>query len=102
MPFWIKLIGSRDHNLFHLRTNLRYGCVDPAPLPRHRERRSTSARSAATTAASARPHYPNLVLAAWLGNWNYPVRTPSTAPPARSHSASKPCGRAGGSGGLVC
>ncbi len=28
MPFWIKLIGSGDdHNLFHLRTNLRYGCV---------------------------------------------------------------------------
>ena len=28
MPFWVKLIGSeRDHNLFHLRTNLRYGCV---------------------------------------------------------------------------
>src|SRR3954471_24047612 len=27
MPFWIKLIGQRGHNLFHLRTNLRYGCV---------------------------------------------------------------------------
>ena len=27
MPFWTKLIGSAEHNLFHLRTNLRYGCV---------------------------------------------------------------------------
>jgi soluble lytic murein transglycosylase-like protein len=27
MPFWIRQIGSPDHNLFNLRTNLRYGCV---------------------------------------------------------------------------
>jgi soluble lytic murein transglycosylase-like protein len=27
MPFWTRLIGSSGHNLFHLRTNLRYGCV---------------------------------------------------------------------------
>ena len=27
MPFWIKLIGNGDQNLFHLRTNLRYGCT---------------------------------------------------------------------------
>ena len=27
MPFWTKLIGGPEHNLFHLRTNLRYGCV---------------------------------------------------------------------------
>ena len=27
MPFWSDLIGSTEHNLFHLRTNLRYGCV---------------------------------------------------------------------------
>ncbi len=27
MPFWARLIGKPDHNLFHLRTNLRYGCV---------------------------------------------------------------------------
>ncbi|MDR0588534.1 MAG: lytic transglycosylase domain-containing protein [Burkholderiales bacterium] len=27
MPFWTKLIGTKDQNLFHLRTNLRYGCV---------------------------------------------------------------------------
>jgi len=27
MPFWTRLIGNGTHNLFHLRTNLRYGCV---------------------------------------------------------------------------
>lgn len=27
MPFWTKLIGTPEHNLFNLRTNLRYGCV---------------------------------------------------------------------------
>jgi soluble lytic murein transglycosylase-like protein len=27
MPFWTRAIGSAGHNLFHLRTNLRYGCV---------------------------------------------------------------------------
>ncbi len=27
MPFWTRLIGSTEHNLFNLRTNLRYGCT---------------------------------------------------------------------------
>lgn len=27
MPFWVKQIGTPEHNLFHLRTNLRYGCT---------------------------------------------------------------------------
>jgi len=27
MPFWVRLIGAADQNLFNLRTNLRYGCV---------------------------------------------------------------------------
>jgi soluble lytic murein transglycosylase-like protein len=27
MPFWVNLIGSAEHNLFSLRTNLRYGCT---------------------------------------------------------------------------
>lgn len=27
MPFWVKTIGSADHNLFQLRTNLRYGAL---------------------------------------------------------------------------
>lgn len=27
MPFWVDVIGKKDHNLFHLRTSLRYGCI---------------------------------------------------------------------------
>ena len=27
MPFWVRLIGAPDQNLFNLRTNLRYGCT---------------------------------------------------------------------------
>jgi soluble lytic murein transglycosylase-like protein len=27
MPFWVRLIGTPDQNLFLLRTNLRYGCT---------------------------------------------------------------------------
>lgn len=27
MPFWLKEIGKPDDNLFHLRTNLRFGCT---------------------------------------------------------------------------
>jgi len=27
MPFWVQLIGRAEDNLFHLRTNLRFGCV---------------------------------------------------------------------------
>jgi len=27
MPFWVEQIGEPGHNLFHERTNLRYGCT---------------------------------------------------------------------------
>ena len=27
MPFWAKLIGNEESNLFHMRTNLRFGCT---------------------------------------------------------------------------
>lgn len=27
MPFWVKELGDASHNLFHERTNLRYGCT---------------------------------------------------------------------------
>ena len=39
MPFWIRIIGRHDDNLFHLRTNLRYGCTilrTRRPLPHTR------------------------------------------------------------------
>jgi hypothetical protein len=48
---WVRLIGATDHNLFNLRTNLRYGCV--IRVSTSTPRRATSSRAlAATTAAS--------------------------------------------------
>ena len=29
MPFWQRYIGNESHNLFDIRTNLRYGCTAP-------------------------------------------------------------------------
>ena len=66
MPFWVKEIGEPGHNLFHERTNLRYGCT----ILRHyldRERGNMSNALAATTARSARPTIPNRVLRAPAG-----------------------------------
>ena len=27
MPFWVDIIGEKTHNIFYMRTNLRYGCT---------------------------------------------------------------------------
>lgn len=27
MPFWVDIIGEKSHNVFYIRTNLRYGCT---------------------------------------------------------------------------
>ncbi len=70
MPFWIKVIGRSDDNLFHLRTNLRYGCtilrhyldIEQGDLFRALGRYNGSLGQAG---------YPNLVRAAWHKNWSY-------------------------------
>jgi len=70
MPFWIKLIGEPRHNLFHLRTNLAYGCAilrfyvdqENGDYFRALARYNGSLGSA---------KYPRLVLAAWKGRWKY-------------------------------
>lgn len=68
MPFWVELIGSPDNNLFHLRTNLRYGCtilryyldIENGDLFRALGRYNGSL---------GRPEYPNMVRAAWEKHW---------------------------------
>lgn len=70
MPFWAKLIGTTEHNLFNLRTNLRYGCailryyvdIEGGNLFRALGRYNGSL---------GKPEYPNMVLRAWDGNWRY-------------------------------
>lgn len=73
MPFWVKLIGSRDQNLFHLRTNLRYGCT----ILRHYldlERGDYYRALGRYNGSVGQADYPNTVVRAWIGNWKYPVR----------------------------
>ena len=70
MPFWVRLIGRSDDNLFHLRTNLRYGCtilrhyldIEQGDLFRALGRYNGSLGQAG---------YPNLVRGAWHQQWNY-------------------------------
>ncbi len=68
MPFWIRVIGRHDDNLFHLRTNLRYGCtilrhyldIEQGDLYRALGRYNGSLGQA---------EYPNLVRGAWHNQW---------------------------------
>ena len=76
MPFWTRTIGTPEHNLFHLRTNLRYGCVilrfyldiENGDLFRALGRYNGSL---------GRPEYPTAVFEAMNRNWLY---TPASAP----------------------
>ncbi len=69
MPFWTKTIGASEHNLFHLRTNLRYGCT----ILRHYldiEKGNLFRALGRYNGSLGRPEYPNMVLAAWKGKWS--------------------------------
>ena len=70
MPFWVKLIGQPGHNLFHLRTNLAYGC---AILRFYLDMENGDYYRALGryNGSLGKPEYPNLVLAAWRGRWKY-------------------------------
>ena len=70
MPFWIKVIGSQEHNLFHLRINLRYGCV----ILRHYldiEKGDLFRALGRYNGSLGKPEYPTMVLRAWQRNWGY-------------------------------
>jgi soluble lytic murein transglycosylase-like protein len=70
MPFWVKLIGRQGQNLFHLRINLRYGCV----ILRHYldlERGDYFRALGRYNGTPGRPDYPRQVLAAWKVRWGY-------------------------------
>jgi soluble lytic murein transglycosylase-like protein len=69
MPFWVRAIGDSDSNLFHLRTNLRFGCV----ILRHYidiEKGDLFRALGRYNGSLGRPEYPNMVLAAWR-QWEY-------------------------------
>ena len=72
MPFWIKVIGRSDDNLFHLRTNLRYGCT----ILRHYldiEKGDLYRALGRYNGSLGKPEYPNMVNAAWQKQWHYPA-----------------------------
>ncbi len=74
MPFWTKLIGNSEHNLFHLRTNLRYGCV----ILRHyldAENGDLYRALGRYNGSLGRPEYPTAVLATMNRNWLYASST---------------------------
>ena len=64
MPFWTGLIGSRDHNLFNLRTNLRYGCVILRYYLVDREAGDLYRALGRYNGSLGRSEYPNAVLSA--------------------------------------
>lgn len=70
MPFWVKSIGAKDHNLFHLRVNLRYGCT----ILRHYldiERGDLFRALGRYNGSLGRAEYPEMVVGAWRRHWTY-------------------------------
>ena len=70
MPFWVRSIGAPDHNLFHLRLNLRYGCT----ILRHYldiERGDLYRALGRYNGSLGQAEYPNLVVGAWRRYWAY-------------------------------
>jgi soluble lytic murein transglycosylase-like protein len=81
MPFWVDTIGSRDHNLFHLRTNLRYG----TNILRHYldiERGDLFRALGRYNGSLGKPEYPNAVYAAWRNHWTFGI-DPKRLKPAK-------------------
>jgi soluble lytic murein transglycosylase-like protein len=67
MPFWQRSIGTADHNLFDINTNLRYGCT----ILRHYldiEKGDYFRALGRYNGSLGKAEYPNLVYSAWK-NW---------------------------------
>ena len=78
MPFWVKLIGTPDNNLFHQRTNLRYGCT----ILRHYldiEKGNLFRALGRYNGSLGQAEYPNLVLGAWKSRWAWNYTPNKTA-----------------------
>ena len=73
MPFWVKLIGTSDQDLFHLRTNLRYGCT----ILRHYldiEKGDLFRALGRYNGTLGQAEYPKMVIRAWRKNYHYDGR----------------------------
>ena len=70
MPFWVKLIGGKESNLFHMRTNLRFGCT----ILRHyldMEKGDLYRALGRYNGSLGKPEYPNMVRGAWERQWGW-------------------------------
>jgi soluble lytic murein transglycosylase-like protein len=76
MPFWTRLIGNGDpSSLFHMQTNLRFGCV----ILRHyldRERGDLYMALGRYNGSRGKPQYPNAVFAA-AKRWEWREQLPA-------------------------
>ncbi len=89
MPFWVRQIGNSGHDLFTLRTNLRYGCtilryyleIEQGDLYRALGRYNGSL---------GRGEYPNAVLASMNRYWRWTPALAAVAAPGRAMAESKP------------
>jgi soluble lytic murein transglycosylase-like protein len=73
MPFWVKELGTKGQDLFHLRVNLRYGCT----ILRYYldiEKGNLFRALGRYNGTLGKPGYPNLVRAAWRNHWAIPPR----------------------------
>ncbi len=76
MPFWVKLIGNKDHNLFHLRTSLRFGCT----ILRHYldiEKGDVFRALGRYNGSLGAREYPDMVRGAWEKQWNWKTKVAS-------------------------
>lgn len=70
MPFWTRVIGDGDRRkLFHMQTNLRYGCAI-LRLYLDMEKGNLFLALGRYNGSRGRPEYPNAVLAAWK-RWEF-------------------------------
>ena len=70
MPFWQRYIGKSNHNLFDIRTNLRYGCT----ILRHYrnvEKGDVVRALARFNGSLGSNKYPNAVIGAWRNRWQW-------------------------------
>jgi soluble lytic murein transglycosylase-like protein len=88
MPFWTRVIGDGDASkLFHMQTNLRFGCV----ILRHyidRERGDLFMALGRYNGSRGKPQYPNAVLGAGKA-WEFQEAAPSEKTPDPTRPADK-------------
>ncbi|HFB0823623.1 TPA: lytic transglycosylase domain-containing protein, partial [Neisseria gonorrhoeae] len=70
MPFWKNYIGKPAHNLFDIRTNLRYGCTILRHY-RNLEKGDIVRALARFNGSLGSNKYPNAVLGAWRNRWQW-------------------------------